>query len=62
MVIIGRSSYPLNSGTEVGQAFLKVSNLPDFITRRGPYVRGVNGVGIEVISFSNSITPKWQKQ
>ena len=57
MVIIGMVSFPLNSGTEAGQAFLKAPPLSDFITRRGPYLINIKGVGVESISifeFDNS--------
>jgi len=57
MVIIGMGSFPANSSTEAGKRFPELPSLPDFITRRGPYVSSVIGQGIQTISvyeFDNS--------
>ena len=57
MVIIGMASFPPNSATEAGKLFPELPSLADFITRKGPYITGVKGEGIQTISvyeFDNS--------
>ena len=51
MVIIARMSYPAESAKEMAKRYMEIPQLPDFITRKGPYV-GANlsdGVLIEVL-------------
>jgi len=37
MVIVTTISFPTESAKEMGERFLQVSPLPDFLTRKGPY-------------------------
>ena len=46
MVIILSTSYPSENATEMGKRFLELPPLPDYLTRRGPYVLGTKGEGI----------------
>jgi hypothetical protein len=51
MVIIARMSYPPESANEMAKRYMEIPQLPDFMTRKGPYV-GANlseGVRIEVL-------------
>ncbi|MGW8322258.1 MAG: hypothetical protein ACWGSD_11960 [Thermodesulfobacteriota bacterium] len=50
MVIVLRTSYPTEKAPEMGKRFLEVPALPDYITRRGPYVLGVREAGIQSIT------------
>jgi hypothetical protein len=57
MVIIGMSSFPLNSSVEAGKQFPNLPSLGDFITRRGPYIYSAKGEGVQGITlfeFDNS--------
>jgi len=57
MVIIGMTSFPVNSSLEAGKSFQNLPPLPEFITRRGPYILAVKGEGIQAFSvfeFDNS--------
>ena len=47
MVIIGTTCYPPSSATEIGKRFQEATPLPDFITRRGPYITSQKGDGIQ---------------
>jgi hypothetical protein len=57
MVIIGMSAFPPSSATAVGKKFPNLPALPDFMTRRGPYVLSQVGEGVTSITlyeFDNS--------
>ena len=57
MVIIVKVLIPPTSATEVGKRFPEMPTIPDFITRRGPYVSSKTKDGIVIISifeFDNS--------
>jgi hypothetical protein len=41
MVIITSMSFPPESATEVGKRFLETSPVPDFLTLKGPYIKGM---------------------
>ena len=59
MVIITMVSFPLTSATEVGKRFSEMPTIPDFITKRGPYISSKKEDGVVVISifeFDNSRT------
>ena len=49
MVIIGKNSFPPESANEIGKRFLELPSLPDFMTLKGPYIRGMMEGGIQVI-------------
>ena len=51
MVTIGMLSFPAESAKEVGKRFQGIPALPQYITRKGPYVGSEVGVGIKVISI-----------
>jgi hypothetical protein len=51
MVIIGKNSFPPESANEIGKRFLELPPLPDYMTMRGPYVRGIMEGGIQVIEI-----------
>ena len=46
MVIIGKISFPPESAKEIGKCFSKLPPLPDYMTMKGPYVRGMMKRGI----------------
>lgn len=57
MVIIGFTSFPLNSSVEAGKQFGNLPPLGDFITRRGPYIYSIKGEGVQgitIFEFDNS--------
>ena len=50
MVIVTNVSFPTESAKEMGERFLQVSPLPDFISRKGPFFSsdntGVNSLSV----------------
>ena len=56
MVIIGKISFPPESAKEIGKCFSKLPPLPDYMTMKGPYVRGMmkRGIlGMEIFELNN---------
>ena len=51
MVTITRISFPTESSKEMGKRFMDIPPLPTYITRKGPYIHGELGVGIQLISL-----------
>ena len=51
MVIIGDISFPQESAKDVGQRFLESTPVPDYITLKGPYVKGRKKGGIQVLEI-----------
>jgi hypothetical protein len=51
MVIIGISSYPLESSKEIGKRLGEQPALPAYITLKGPYVSSEVAVGIKTIAL-----------
>ena len=49
MVIIGKNSFPPESANEIGKRFLELPSLPDYMTTKGPYIRGMMEGGIQGI-------------
>jgi hypothetical protein len=47
MVIIGKNSFPPESANEIGKRFLELPSLPDYMTMKGPYIRGMMEGGIQ---------------
>ena len=50
MVIVTNISFPTESAKEMGERFLQVSPLPDFLSRKGPFFSsdntGVNSLSV----------------
>jgi len=51
MVIVSKISFPAESAKKVGECFVTASPLPDFLTRRGPYISSNNMDGISSLSI-----------
>ncbi len=51
MVIVLNVSFPAESSKKVGECFLNVSPIPDFMTRRGPYLSSNNMDGVRSLSI-----------
>ena len=51
MIILSTVSFPPESAKEIGKRFMEVAPLPDYITRRGPYILPVTGQGVHSISI-----------
>jgi hypothetical protein len=51
MVIILNVSFPAESAKKVGECFLNVSPIPDYMTRRGPYLSSNNMDGVKSLSI-----------
>ena len=51
MVIVSKISFPAESAKKVGECFVTASPLPDYITRRGPYISSNNMDGISSLSI-----------
>jgi len=51
MVIIGDISFPQESANDVGKRFLELPPLPDFMTLKGPYIKGRKKDGIQVLEI-----------
>ena len=61
MVTITRISFPTESSKEMGKRFMDIPPLPTYITRKGPYIRGELGVGIQLITYGSMTHQKWVK-
>lgn len=51
MVIICDISFPQESANKVGKRFLESTPVPDYITLKGPYVKGKKMGGIQVLEI-----------
>lgn len=50
MVIIGQKQFPLDKSTELAAAFLEISDLPDYISSTGPFLRTTRENGAQSIA------------
>jgi len=51
MVIFTSVSYPPESAKELATKFMEAPQIPDFMTKKGPYVRANRTDGVIVTSF-----------
>lgn len=51
MVIIGDISFPQESANDVGKRFLELPPVPDFMTLKGPYIKGMKKDGIQALEI-----------
>ena len=51
MIIISNVSYPPESTKEVARRYLKAPVLPDYITKKGPYVSSSRDGGLNSITY-----------
>ena len=51
MVIITKSAYPSESAKEMAKRFLEAPQIPEFMTRQGPYVNSNLSDGIAIVTF-----------
>lgn len=51
MVIISNVSYPPESTKEIAKRYLKAPVLPDFLTKKGPYVSADRDGGMNSITY-----------
>jgi len=51
MVIIANIAYPPEASKEMAKRFLEAPQLPDYLTRRGPYVSSNRADGISILSI-----------
>lgn len=51
MIIISNVVYPPESTKEIAKRYLKAPKLPDFLTKRGPYVSASMSEGMNSITF-----------
>jgi hypothetical protein len=51
MVIIAMVTFPPEGSKEVGKRLKGLASLPNYITMKGPYISGTNGVGIQTIAL-----------
>ena len=51
MVIVTNITFPTESAKQVGECFLKVPPLPDYMTRKGPYISSNNIDGVKSLSI-----------
>ena len=57
MVIVTQLSYPTDSVNQIAKRFIEAPQFPDYMTRRGPYVRSELSEGIctlSIIELDNS--------
>lgn len=56
MVIVTNMSFPPERASEVGKRFLETVPVPDFMTLKGPYIKGrKNGIeAVELFELDNS--------
>ena len=51
MVIVLNVSFPAESAKKMGESFTKAPPIPDYLTRRGPYISSNNKDGIRSLSI-----------
>ena len=51
MVIVTNITFPTESAKQVGECFLKVPPLPEYMTRKGPYISSNNIDGVKSLSI-----------
>lgn len=51
MVIITNVTYPPESTKEIAKRYLKAPTLPDFLTKKGPYISSSMAGGMNSITF-----------
>lgn len=51
MVIIGDISFPQESANDIGKRFLELPSLPEFMTLKGPYIKGKKNDGIQALEI-----------
>ena len=51
MVIISNISYPAESAQDMAKRFLEAPQIPDFMTRKGPYINSTLTDGITTLSL-----------
>lgn len=51
MVIITQTSYPPESANDIANRFLEAPQLPNFISRKGPYISSDMDKGIRTLSL-----------
>ena len=51
MIILSTVSFPPESAKEIGKRYMEAAPLPDYITRRGPYILPLTGQGVQSISI-----------
>lgn len=63
MVIIVDMSFPTENASVVGKRFLEIEPIPDFMTLKGPYIKGrKDGIqAIELFELDNSKLAEGEK-
>ncbi len=51
MIVISNVHYPPASTREVAKRYLKAKALPDYITKKGPYISSSTQMGIHSITY-----------
>lgn len=51
MVIVSKISYPPESAQDMAKRFLEAPQMPDFLTRKGPYINSTMEKGIGTLSI-----------
>ena len=51
MIIISNVSYPPESTREIAKRYLTAPALPDYITKKGPYISSATDTGIHSITY-----------
>jgi hypothetical protein len=51
MVIVMNISFPAESAKKVGENFVNAAPLPDYLTRKGPYISSTNAEGVNSLSI-----------
>ena len=51
MVIIGDMAFPQESANDIGKRFLELPPLPNYMTLKGPYIKGKKKGGIQVLEI-----------
>jgi len=51
MVIVSNLSYPPENAQDIAKRFLEAPQIPDFMTRNGPYINSTIDKGITTLSI-----------
>ena len=65
MIIMMTTLFPPESAKETGKRFMESSTLPDYITRRGPYILatksdGIHGITVYEVDRSNKLAEAYE--
>jgi hypothetical protein len=59
MIIYTNVSYPPERAKEIAERFMKTPQIPEYMTRKGPYINSIIEGGIYISPYMNLTNPDW---